>query len=78
MNFEELNEKAKEIAQKNLEHGFDWQSFIVYSVANMNDDKKNKDLVPESGIDESIQELLSMFVGYANAKRNYCANGGGR
>lgn len=78
MNFEELNKKAKEIACKNLEHGFDWQSFLVYSIAIMNEEKiqTDVDIVPESNIDEGIKELLTLFVGYINSKKSYCSKSG--
>lgn len=71
MNFLELNNKAKEIAVQNLKKGFDWQAFLVYSQAIENEEKMGKpvDVVPDSKVDEAIQELLHLFADYINAKK---------
>lgn len=75
MNFLELNKKAKDIGIANLKKGFDWQAFLVYSVAIMNEEKVGEpvDLVPESRADEGIKQLLNLFVDYVNTKKSYCA-----
>lgn len=75
MNFLELNKKAKEIALKNLDRGFDWQAFLVLSIAVQNEERmwEPVDVVPESNVDEGIKTLLNMFAEYINTKRAYCA-----
>lgn len=71
MNFVELNKTAKEIALKNLDGKFDWQAFLVLSTAILNEERIGKpvDVVPDSKVDEAIQELLNFFADYINAKK---------
>lgn len=78
MNFPELNKKAEEIAIANLKKGFDWQAFLVYSVAIANKERIGRpvDVVPESQTDEGIQDLLNLFVDYINAKKSFYAKAG--
>lgn len=78
MTFVELNKKAKEVAEKNLERGFDWQAFLVLSMAIMNEERFGNlvDLVPDSTVDEGIQYLLKLFSDYINAKKSYAAKAG--
>lgn len=78
MTFVELNKKAKEVAEKNLERGFDWQAFLVLSTAIINEERIGKpvDLVPDSTVDEGIQYLLKLFSDYINAKKSYAARAG--
>lgn len=78
MNFLELNKKAEEIAIANLKKGFDWQAFLVYSVAIANKERIGQpvDVVPDSKVDEAIQELLTLFADYINTKKaGFCGAG---
>lgn len=72
MNFIEINKKAKEIALRSLEKGFDWQAFLVLSHALENEERlgQSVDVVPESMVDEGIQYLLKLFADYINAKKS--------
>lgn len=72
MNFAEINKKAKEMALRSLEKGFDWQAFLVLSTAITNEERLGNpvDLVPYSTVDEGIQYLLGLFVDYINAKKS--------
>lgn len=72
MNFTEINKKAKEIALRSLEKGFDWQAFLVLSHALENEERLGQpvDVVPESMVDEGIQYLLKLFADYINAKKS--------
>lgn len=78
MNITDINQEAKKAAEKSLSRGFDWQAFLVYSVAIMNEERTGDpvDYVPEIGTDENIQELLTLFVNYVNEKKSYNAKMG--
>lgn len=78
MNFPELNKNAEEIAVANLKKGFDWQAFLVYSIAIANKERIGQpvDVVPESQTDEGIQNLLNLFADYINAKKSFYAKAG--
>lgn len=71
----ELNEKAIELAQASLKKGFDWQAFLVISLAQqnlntLNTPKEIIDYVPESVVDENIQLFLKKFISFSNKNTN--------
>lgn len=72
----EINDKAIQIANNSLQKGFDWQAFLVLSVAQQNltflNDERNKDVidyVKDSGVDENIQLFLNKFINFSEIKK---------
>lgn len=68
-----LNNKAIELAQKSLQKSFDWQAFLVLSMANLNKNnipQENSDILPETQIDDNILCFYNNFISYYNNKKN--------
>lgn len=76
----ELNEKAIELANKSLAKGFDWQAFLVLSLAQQNllstpqIDENVSDLVQDSNVDENIQLFLKKFIKFSKLKKQNINN----
>lgn len=70
--FRKVNEEAALRAARVLKGGFDAEAFIVYSIACMNNAKQ--DDIIDSGVDESIADLLHSFVLYHNGDREQLPN----
>lgn len=60
MTFQESIPIAKELAENELKKHFDADAFIILALV----DKMNIDLVPESGVDETITDIQGLFVSY--------------
>lgn len=65
MTYNESLPLAKMLAEQTLERGFDVEAFLVLSVINQ---LPQPDLVPDTNIDECIENLLNEFVHYYNNK----------
>lgn len=68
-----LNDKAIELAQKSLQKSFDWQAFLVLSMANLNKKDtplEHNDIIPETEIDDNILCFYNNFISYYNNKKN--------
>lgn len=67
MTFQESIPIAKQLAENTLQRGFDVEAFIVLceisKLGNLEVDE-----VPDSSIDECIEELLNLFITYYNDK----------
>lgn len=70
MNSEELNRYANNLAEMSLENGFDKDAYILKVLSEMwlKSNGKEVDLVPDSNVDETIQQMLNDFVAYHNTK----------
>ena len=70
MNGEELNRYANNLAEMSLENGFDKDAYILKVLSEMwlKSNGKEVDLVPDSNVDETIQQMLNDFVAYHNTK----------
>ena len=68
MNSEELNRYANNLAEMSLENGFDKDAYILKVLSEMwlKSNGKEIDLIPDSKIDETIQQMLNDFVSYYN------------
>lgn len=72
----ELNNQAIELAKKSLAKGFDWQAFLVLSIAQQNlnllsaplNNEDVTDFVKDSNIDENIQLFLNSFIQFSKLK----------
>ena len=78
----ELNEKAIELANKSLAKGFDWQAFLVLSLAQQNleslltpiNNVNITDYVEDSNVDENIQLFLNQFIHFSKLKSQNVSN----
>lgn len=59
-----LDELALQLANRELEKGFDAEAYIVKYIAEL----KLDDKVPQSDIDDCIKLLLDLFTTYYNSK----------
>lgn len=68
LNFNEINAKAMERSEHVLSQRFDAEAYIVYvlskTLALTPDAESNVDIVPNSNVDEAIQNMLRCFVDY--------------
>lgn len=67
MTFQESIPLAKQLAENTLQRGFDVEAFLVLCELSKLDNLE-VDEVPESNIDECIEELMKLFVTYYNNK----------
>ena len=63
-----LDKTALQLANNSLERRFDAEAYIVKCLAEMRIANNPIDLVPNSSIDENIQELLNQFVNYMKSR----------
>ena len=61
MTYEESIPVAKRLATNSLAKGFDVQAFIILTLLNK---EEPVDLVPQSNVDERIQDIMNCFVKY--------------
>ncbi len=67
MDFQKLNEIAMRDARNALVQRFDWQAFLVYSVALYN--SQNTPDIEDTEIDDNIKSVFSDFMQYYNKKK---------
>ena len=67
MDFQKLNEMAMKDARNVLVQRFDWEAFLVYSIALNN--AQNVPDIEDTEIDDSIKSVFSDFVQYYNKKK---------
>lgn len=60
MTFQESVPMAKELAENELKRHFDVDAFIIMALIT----GMNFDLVPESNVDETIEDIQGLFVAY--------------
>lgn len=60
MNFSQSVPIAKQLAEKQLEKGFDVEAFLILCEIN------KLDAIPDSNIDEHISDIGQMFIDYYN------------
>lgn len=60
MTFQESVPMAKELAENELKRHFDVDAFIIMALIT----GMNFDLVPESNVDETIEDIQGLFVSY--------------
>lgn len=65
----EMHQYAYNLAKMTLENGFDVNSYILKSIAEMSLRQQGieVDLIPDSDIDDKIQELMQDFIAYYNS-----------
>ena len=70
MSDKELNNYALELANMSLENGFDENAYILKILAEnaIKNENTKFDTIPESTVDERIEELMNDFIYYFNSK----------
>lgn len=61
MTYEESIPLAKQLATNSLAKGFDVEAFIILTLLNK---EQPVDIVPESKVDEKIQDIMNCFTRY--------------
>lgn len=70
MDFKKLNEYALETARNELTNHFDWNAFIVYSMAVNNLNNASSNDIEGTGIDDNIKNIFDDFSKYFTKKSN--------
>lgn len=68
MDFQKLNEIAMKDARNILIKGFNWEAFLVYSIAMQN--MQNVPDIEDTEIDDNIKAVFTDFVQYYNKKQS--------
>lgn len=69
MTYEESKPLAEKLAINALSKGFDADAFIILTL--LEKEKAGQDLIPESNVDEQINDINGLFLEYYN---NRCSN----
>lgn len=64
MTFEESIPLAKQLAENELKKGFDVEAFLILAEIQ----KMNVDTIPESSVDETIQDVNGLFANYFHTR----------
>ena len=70
MDFKKLNEYALETARNELTNHFDWNAFVVYSMAVSNLNNASSNDIEGTEIDDNIKHIFDDFIKYYDKKNN--------